>query len=175
MNDCENIFKINSDIKIKTESIQGHNIYYIDNFYEHPDKVDNFIFDEHTPLWKSAEEPSFNGSHFFDRRLIKKDKRLKEVYLFLSNLCKQKIYDDDYYIITNMTRFNKNIFNDLDGYIQEDGITKFNKVLINNVKKNLSESEKTYNSKPQVNVLGYITKIKLNNLKFVYFYGAQNT
>ena len=36
----------------------------------------------------------------------------------------------------------KNIFNDLDGYIQEDGITKFNKVLINNVKKNLSESEK---------------------------------
>ena len=34
------------------------------------------------------------------------------VYLFLSNLCKQKIYDDDYYIITNMIRFNKNIFND---------------------------------------------------------------
>ena len=40
---------------------------------------------------KSTEESSFNGSHFFDRRLIKKDKRLKEVYLFLSNLCKQKI------------------------------------------------------------------------------------
>ena len=80
------MFKINSNIKIKIESIQGHNIYYIDNFYKYPDKVDNFIFDEHTPLWKSTEEPSFNGSHFFDRRLIKQDKRLKEVYLFLSNL-----------------------------------------------------------------------------------------
>jgi len=56
-------------------------------------------------------KPSFNGTHFFERRLIKHDKRLKEVYLFLSDLCKQKIYDD-YYIITNMTRFNKNIFND---------------------------------------------------------------
>ncbi len=126
------MFEINPNIKVKTENIQGHNIYYIDDFYKNPDKVDNLIFDENTPLWKSTEKPSFNGTHFFERRLIKHDKRLKEVYLFLSDLCKQKIYDD-YYIITNMTRFNKNIFNDYKNSIwwphidaQYNGIVYFN-------------------------------------------------
>jgi len=49
------MFEINPNIKVKTENIQGHNIYYIDDFYKNPDKVDNLIFDENTPLWKSTE------------------------------------------------------------------------------------------------------------------------
>lgn len=36
----------------------------------------------------------------------------------------------------------------------------------------MSESSKTKGSKPQINALGYFAKIKLNNLKFIYFYGA---
>jgi len=180
-----NIFKINSNIKIKTESIQGHNIYYIDNFYEHPDKVDNFIFDEHTPLWKSAEEPSFNGSHFFDRRLIKKDKRLKEVYLFLSNLCKQKIYDDDYYIITNMIRFNKNIFNDYKNSVWwphtdagYNGIIYFNdKCGTNLYSSNTSDDKKHFNEhfmpwRPK-NKYKVLKKIKPKYNRLVLFDGLE--
>ena len=36
----------------------------------------------------------------------------------------------------------------------------------------MSESSKTIGSKPQINALGYIARIRLNNLKFIYFYGA---
>lgn len=36
----------------------------------------------------------------------------------------------------------------------------------------ISESAKTITNKPQLNALAYATKVKLNNLKFIYFYGV---
>ena len=84
------MFELNHRLQIKRETLQGSVIYYIDNFYLHPHKVEEYLFDPETPLHKIEQKPSYNSIHFEDRRLIKEDERLHPVVNFLSQICGQQ-------------------------------------------------------------------------------------
>ena len=109
------IFKLNHILQVKRETLQGSAIYYIDNFYLHPNKVEEYLFDPETPLHKIEQKPSYNNIHFEDRRLIKEDERLHSVVDFLSQICNQK--PETHCIVTNMQRFSDNDFNDYKNYV----------------------------------------------------------
>ena len=109
------MFRLNNRLQIKQETLQESVIYYIDNFYLHPEKVEEYIFDKDTPLHKIEQKPSYNNIHFEDRRLIKEDERLRSVVDFLSQICNQK--PETYCIVTNMQRFSVNDFNDYKNYV----------------------------------------------------------
>ena len=96
------MFELNHRLQIKRETLQGSVIYYIDNFYLHPHKVEEYLFDPETPLHKIEQKPSYNSIHFEDRRLIKEDERLHSVVNLLSQICGQK--PDTYDIVTNMQK-----------------------------------------------------------------------
>ena len=104
------MFRLNNRLQIKQETLQESVIYYIDNFYLHPEKVEEYIFDKDTPLHKIEQKPSYNNIHFEDRRLIKEDERLHTVVNFISQICDQK--PETYAIVTNMQRFFNHDFND---------------------------------------------------------------
>ena len=109
------MFRLNNRLQIKQETLQESVIYYIDNFYLHPEKVEEYIFDKDTPLHKIEQKPSYNNIHFEDRRLIKEDERLHSVVDFLSQICNQK--PETNCIVTNMQRFFTNDFNDYKNYV----------------------------------------------------------
>ena len=109
------MFRLNNRLQIKQETLQESVIYYIDNFYLHPEKVEEYIFDKDTPLHKIEQKPSYNNIHFEDRRLIKEDERLHSVVDFLSQICNQK--PETHCIVTNMQRFSVNDFNDYKNYV----------------------------------------------------------
>ena len=78
----------------------------------------DFLFNRDTPLWKDWEHPSMNGIHFNDKRLIQPDSELIHVYLLLSELCGQgQLLKDDFALLTTMTRFTNNKFNDFENSI----------------------------------------------------------
>ena len=104
------MFRLNNRLQIKQETLQESVIYYIDNFYLHPEKVEGYLFDKDTPLHKIEQKPSYNNIHFEDRRLIKEDERLHTVVNFISQICNQK--PETYAIVTNMQRFFNHDFND---------------------------------------------------------------
>ena len=109
------MFRLNNRLQIKQETLQESVIYYIDNFYLHPEKVEEYLFDKNTPLHKIEQKPSYNNIHFEDRRLIKEDERLHSVVDFLSQICNQK--PETHCIVTNMQRFFTNDFNDYKNYV----------------------------------------------------------
>jgi len=126
------MFRLNNRLQIKQETLQESVIYYIDNFYLHPKKVEEYLFDPETPLHKIEQKPSYNNIHFEDRRLIKKDERINTVVDFLSQICGQR--PDTYDIVTNMQRFFDHDFNDYKNCIWwphkdfgYNGIVYFNK------------------------------------------------
>lgn len=126
------MFELNENLEVKEDNLLGSKIFTIDNFYKNPEEVSDYIFNREVPLWKIDQSPSYNGLYFNDRRLIEKDIRLKDIYEFLSNLCGMGYKFPK--IVTNMTRFCKNDFNDYENYFWWphtdrgwNGIVYFNK------------------------------------------------
>ena len=130
------MFELSDNLEINTEIFQGSKIFTIDNFYENPDEISDYLFKEPAPLHKEYDNPTYNNVLFEDRRLRTYDVRLQPVINFLSKLSSQKplLYD----ITTNQTRFNDDEFNDYknciwwphvdEGY---NGIVYFNKMILN--------------------------------------------
>ena len=54
-------------------------IFIIDDFYENPREVEDYLFNRNAPLWKINEEGTNNGVYFEDRRFSEYDERLREV------------------------------------------------------------------------------------------------
>ena len=104
------MFEVNENLEVKVDYLMGSKIFTIDNFYKDPEEVSDYLFNREVPLWKIKESPSFNGLFFNERRLIEEDGRLENIYKFLSGLCGMSYEFVD--IITNMTRFCKDNFND---------------------------------------------------------------
>ena len=104
------MFEVNENLEVKQDYLLGSKIFTIDNFYKDPEEVSDYLFNREVPLWKIKESPSFNGLFFNERRLIEEDGRLENIYKFLSGLCGMSYEFVD--IITNMTRFCKDNFND---------------------------------------------------------------
>ena len=106
-------FQLNDNLEIKEELFQGSIIYTIDNFYRYPQQLEKYLFRDisNQPLHKVEEKPTYNGIYFEDRRYPRKDNfRLKKVYDFLSDLCKQEY--DCLDVATNCIRFKRHEFND---------------------------------------------------------------
>lgn len=103
------MFHLNKNLEIKIEMVCDKPLFIIDNFYKEPNKICDYLFNRDVPLWKMDEKPSYNNVYFEDRRFIKIDPRLYEAYNFLSKLCRQNYRQP--LIVTNMTRFYKNSFN----------------------------------------------------------------
>lgn len=80
-------------------------IFWIDNFYENPELVYQYLNSIEPPLWKMDENPSNNTKYFEDRRHMIKHKNMKDVYEYLSNICYQEPTSLE--IVTNYTRFTK--------------------------------------------------------------------
>ena len=112
------MFELNENLEIKKELFEGTVIYTIDDFYKHPQKVENYLFGKpnEIALHKIHEKPSFNGVHFEDRRHNDSIDilDLKNVYDFLSSLCGQG-YEAPH-VVTNCTRFKRHQFNDYKNY-----------------------------------------------------------
>ena len=112
------MFELNENLEIKKELFEGTVIYTIDDFYKHPQKVENYLFGKpnEIPLHKIHEKPSFNNVYFEDRRHDDSidNLDLKNVYDFLSSLCGQGYEAPD--VVTNCTRFKRHQFNDYKNY-----------------------------------------------------------
>ena len=108
----QNIFEINQNVVVQTQSLDDSKVYIIDNFYRHPEKVLNFFLSVPPKIHKKNEKPSYNQVYFDDRRHRLKSDKISHVYKFLSSLCNQKSVLGDDTIVTNFTRFKISTFND---------------------------------------------------------------
>ena len=109
------MFELNDNLEIKKELFRGTIIYTIDDFYKHPQEIENYLFGQpnNIPLHKIWENPSFNGVHFEDRRhegYSIDNLDIANVYDFLSKLCGQGHQGAE--VVTNCTRFKRHEFND---------------------------------------------------------------
>jgi hypothetical protein len=104
------LFDVNLE-NIQTENFQGSMIYTIDNFYQHPEEVENFIQSHHAKRWKEWDTPTYNGVHFEDCRHDFSDERFTTVSSALEQICGQPIAQPAN-IVTNRIKFTNYYFND---------------------------------------------------------------
>jgi len=65
------MFEFNYDAKVDERMVENTKVFTIDNFYNDPDEVVQFLIDRKpNTLWKDSESPSNNGVHFEERRHI---------------------------------------------------------------------------------------------------------
>jgi len=95
----------------KIELFEGSKIFVVDNFYNHPKDVINYINSHPVSLWKSWESPSYNGIMFEDYRHSFEDLKLESVIDSLEKLCNKKIAQSNM-IVTNKIKFLNYEFND---------------------------------------------------------------
>ena len=127
------MFELSDNLDIKKEVFSDSAIYIIDNFYNNPDEVSDYLFKEPAPLHKLYEDGfTYNNVLFEDRRLEIYNSKLRSVINFLSDLVSQQPLSYD--TITNQARFYKDDFNDYKNCVwwpHEDkgynGIVYFNK------------------------------------------------
>lgn len=108
------MFEINQNYIVKKEYVDNSVIYIIDDFYKNIQEIVNFLSIIEPFVWKADQRPSNNMVYFEDRRHSIRSKHVSKVYQFLSNLCDQlpANSDDEDLIITNVTTFKKDKFND---------------------------------------------------------------
>ena len=104
------MFELNPSPNIKEEIVDGYKVYIIDDFYQDPDSVYEYIMSHEAELWKMDEEPTHNNIFFEDKKIHLETEEVSKVYSFLKQLCGGEIgYDDE--VDVNVTRFKKNKFN----------------------------------------------------------------
>jgi hypothetical protein len=108
----ENIFEINQNVVVETQLLNNSEVYIIDDFYKHPEKVLNLFLSVPPKIHKKNEKLSYNQIYFDDRRHRLKSDKISHVYKFLGSLCNQKSVLGDDAVVTNFTRFKTSAFND---------------------------------------------------------------
>jgi hypothetical protein len=113
------LFELNEQAVVVQESFMGSNIYYIDDFYKHPDDIVKYFDMTYCPMHRGiptrdgCERLNVNGKYFDDRRHhIVTNGEIVPVYNHLSKICGHTPDIECYPILTNKTRFFKNKFND---------------------------------------------------------------
>lgn len=111
----DSIFQLGTNWKITTEEFMGSNIITIDNFYKTPHLVREFTLTPLPPLWKSSPE-SRNGCYYQDRRLqaVVEDSIHDDNPKFLSQMCGQKLTEGGDKFISNVTKYYKHSYNNID-------------------------------------------------------------
>ena len=113
-----NKFEINPNYKIIEETFLDSKIYYIDDFYKHPDElVSHLLTTEQPKLWKEDDYPSYNGIHFLDYRHAFRDQGVELVGDNLAKICNQHYAGVNRdIVVTNCTKFLDKKFNDYKNY-----------------------------------------------------------
>jgi hypothetical protein len=107
----KNIFEHNfRDIEIKP--IQGSLIYIVDNFYSYPEEILKIIKNNKPNIHKEFEKPSFNQIHFNDCRHFLQFEEIENIIEKIEEITKHKYYRFPHNFWTNVTKWNKCIFND---------------------------------------------------------------
>jgi len=111
------LYELNEQAVVVQESFMGSNIYYIDDFYKHPDDIVKYFDMTYSPIHRETNIrdgcQSLNGKYFDDRRHhIVTNGEIVSVYNHLSKICGHTPLLKYYPILTNKTRFFKNKFND---------------------------------------------------------------
>jgi hypothetical protein len=83
----KNIYEINPIDQIKSEEYFKTTIYTVDNFFKSPELIVESLVEENAPLWKAEEKPSYNGTHFYDRRHFVVNDYLIPVHDALAKVC----------------------------------------------------------------------------------------
>lgn len=109
-----NKFEINPKYKITEEIFLNSKIYYIDDFYKHPDELVSYLLTTEQPkLWKEDDYPSYNGIHFLDYRHAFRDQNVELVGDTLAKVCNQNYVGINRdIVVTNCTKFLDKEFND---------------------------------------------------------------
>jgi hypothetical protein len=116
MNNLNSLFKINEESKIYVDyieqNVKNSKFYVIDNFFDDPDSIVEFLNKSPTHVWKEEESPSFNTIYFHDiTHKISDFDDICPVYDLLSNLCGQTSRVRGL-VTTNMFKFYEHEFND---------------------------------------------------------------
>ena len=104
------MFEISKNISIQMEIFENSKIYTIDNFYENPNSIVEYLLKIKPDFWKQDQKPSYNSIYFEDRRHDIEHQEIIKVYDFLSFICNQKPKNSNK-IYTNATIFKKCDFN----------------------------------------------------------------
>lgn len=125
------IFETNDFSNMKIFDFFGTKLFYMDNFYKHPELVFKFFNSIEPPVWKEWEQPSRNMIDFEDRRHMIEHKGMVNVCEKLTSICGQKSFN--YELVTNYSKFRKcsdNNYNDYYWWPHNDcgynGIIYFN-------------------------------------------------
>ena len=87
------MFEIKESYDVRVDYVYDSPIYTIDDFYQDPDSIVEFLMSQDAPLWKMEEEfkPSHNEIYFEDRKHQIESSEIESAYYFLQSICKQKI------------------------------------------------------------------------------------
>lgn len=104
------MFQLSHKLTIRIEILKDSPLYFIDNFFRHPNEIIKFLFDNPAELWKKDQTPSYNNVYFSDRRHLIKGYEVEILQKELENICNKKIYHRRE-MYSNVFRFMKNNFN----------------------------------------------------------------
>ena len=105
------MFTINKSSQMEIEYLDNSPIYTMNNFYEYPEKVIEYLSTNPSFLHKDFIKPSFNGKYFEDRRQQIDTDKANHIYDMLSRICGQKPLIKNV-IMTNIFTFKDIEFND---------------------------------------------------------------
>jgi hypothetical protein len=105
------LFEFNNIEKIDIETIDGSNIYTIDNFFKDPDLILEYLLATPPFIHKGNEHPSFNTVHFFEGRHIINDPQIGVMQKTLMSICGGTALQSNQ-ICSNVASFNDPVFND---------------------------------------------------------------
>lgn len=112
--DLNHVFKINEDAKIEFDYIEKNveesKFYVIEDFFENPDEITEFLTLTPPTIWKKEDEPSYNTIYFDDMvHEIESPNIIKPVYDLLGSICKEGA--ETYDIRSNLFKFKNHHFN----------------------------------------------------------------
>jgi hypothetical protein len=104
------VFELNQIDNLEIIKINGTNLYIKDNFYKNPYEVLDILNTQQSKLWKSWDNPSYNGIHFLDSRHDFYHEDMLLVNKEIERICKQKTAQPGQ-VITNCIQFYNKDFN----------------------------------------------------------------
>jgi hypothetical protein len=104
------VFELNQIDNLEIIKINGTNLYIKDNFYKNPHEVLELLNIHQTKLWKSWDNPSYNGTHFLDSRHDFYHEDMLLVNKEIERICKQKTAQPGQ-VISNCIQFYNKDFN----------------------------------------------------------------
>jgi hypothetical protein len=105
------LFEFNNIEKIDIETIDGSNIYTIDNFFKNPDSILEYLLATPPFIHKGNEHPSFNTVHFFEGRHVIDDPQIGIIQKTLMSICGVNDLSTSQ-IYSNVAYFKDLVFND---------------------------------------------------------------